>query len=148
MKNFPGAKDYVKLSVKENPDHLILHVRTNDLGSYKSPETIVKSVLVDVARLLKQESIGVIISKLVKCIDRFSEKAVEVNVFLKELCHEHNIYLIDHTNTIKTSHVNRIKLHLNRSSGSIFEKKIVISNIRPYLTYLLMKYANLIINKM
>ena len=53
----------------------------------KSPEIIGKSV-VDVARLLNEESIGVIISKLVKRINRFSEKAVEVNVSLKELCYE------------------------------------------------------------
>lgn len=92
VKNFPGAKvlcmkDFVKSSAREKPDHLILHVTTDDLDRDKSPEIIGKSV-VDVARLLNEESIGVIISKLVKRINRFSEKAVQVNVSLKELCYE------------------------------------------------------------
>ena len=37
-------KDYMKPSLRENPDHFILHVRTNDLNTERSPEVIAKSI--------------------------------------------------------------------------------------------------------
>ena len=45
VKTFSGAKttcmhDYVKPWVRSSPDHFILHVGTNDLGSDKSPKEI------------------------------------------------------------------------------------------------------------
>ena len=62
-KKFPGAKarcmkDYVKPSVRQKPDHLILRVGTNDLDSDKLPEILAKSV-VAIACLLKEKSINV-----------------------------------------------------------------------------------------
>lgn len=49
-KKFPGAKarcmkDYVKPSVRQKPDHLILRVGTNDMDSDKLPEILAKSVV-------------------------------------------------------------------------------------------------------
>ena len=45
MKSFSGAKirdmqDYVKPTLRENPDQIIVHVETNDLASNKRPEQI------------------------------------------------------------------------------------------------------------
>lgn len=54
-------KTYVKSSVREKPDNLILHVGTNDLDSDKSSEIIAKAV-VDVASSRKKKFIGVSIS--------------------------------------------------------------------------------------
>ena len=50
MKHSSGAKtkclkDYSKPSQRENSDHYILHVGTNDLGLDRSPELITKSVI-------------------------------------------------------------------------------------------------------
>ena len=50
VKHFSGVKttcmkDYIKLSQCENSDHYILHVGTNDLCLYKSPELITKSII-------------------------------------------------------------------------------------------------------
>ena len=47
--NFPGAKrrymeGYLKLSLCENPEDVILHEGTNDLNSEQSPELIAKSI--------------------------------------------------------------------------------------------------------
>ena len=60
MKQFSGAKtkrikDYMKPSLRENPDHFILNVGTNDLNTEGSPELIAKSI-VDLATTLKGNS--------------------------------------------------------------------------------------------
>lgn len=127
-KKFPGAKarcmkDYVKPSVRQKPDHLILRVGTNDMDSDKLPEILAKSV-VAIARLLKEKSINVSISNLIEHNDRFSEIAVEVNESLKKFCREHYISLIDHTNSIKTSHLKWSKLHLNGPGSNILGKDL------------------------
>ena len=53
MKSFLGAKirdmqDYVKPTLRENPDQIIVLVATNDLASNKRPEHIAESII-DVA---------------------------------------------------------------------------------------------------
>ena len=50
VKQFSGPrtkcmKDYMKPSLRENPDHFILHVGTNDLDMERSPELIAKSIV-------------------------------------------------------------------------------------------------------
>ena len=50
--------------------------------------------------------------------DSFNEKAMEVNGYLKQLCTERNIFMIDHLKTIHSRNINRSKLYLNKS-GSI-----------------------------
>ena len=57
VKHFSGArtkcmKDYLKPSLREDPDHFILHVGTNDLITKRSLELIPKST-VDLATPLK-----------------------------------------------------------------------------------------------
>ena len=59
FKTFSGAKttcmhDYIKPSVRNSPDHFILHVDTNDLSSVKSPEKIVR-LITDFATSIKNE---------------------------------------------------------------------------------------------
>ena len=46
------TKDYRKHSLRENLDHFILHVGTNDLNAERSPELVIKSN-VDLATTLK-----------------------------------------------------------------------------------------------
>ena len=57
-------KDYLKHSLRENPNHFILHVVTNDLNSKRSPELIDKSIA-DLAALLKNENHDVSISNII-----------------------------------------------------------------------------------
>ena len=117
---FCCMENYVKSSVREKLDHLTLHVGTNDADSDKSPEIIAKSV-VDV-HSFEKESNDLSISNLVKCKDKFSKKAAEDNVSLKELCRKNSLHLINQINTVKTPHLNRLKLHLNRSGSNILKK--------------------------
>ena len=69
MKRFSGAKTkcikgYIKPSQRENWDHYILHVGTNDLCLDRPPELIAKSII-DLALTLKRESHDVGISNII-----------------------------------------------------------------------------------
>ena len=57
-------KDYIKPSQRENSDHHILHVVTNDLCLGRPPELIAKSVI-DLALTLKNESYVITYDSLV-----------------------------------------------------------------------------------
>ena len=118
VRHFSGAKvrcmkDYLKPSLRENPDHFVLHVGTNDLDSDRSLDLIEKSI-VDVASSLKTDKCDVTISNIIIQNDCFMAKANEVNKSLTELCFERNFLLIDHSKTLKLQLLNGSKLHLNR----------------------------------
>ena len=111
-------KDYLKPSLRENPDHFALHVGTNDLDSDRSPDPIAKPI-VDVASTLRTDKQDVTISNIITRNDRFMAKANKVNKCLTELCFERNILLIDYSKTLKSQHLNGSKLHLNRRGTPI-----------------------------
>ena len=134
-KSFSGAKvrcmkDYLKPSLRQNPDHVVLHVGTNDLDSDKDPELIAKSI-VDLARTVKKDTCEVTISNIVVRNDKLKKKAEEVNAHLAVLCVQRNILLIDHAKTIKPQHPNKNKLHLNVKGSKILRNTFTttISNI-------------------
>ena len=125
VKHFSRAKvrcmkDYLKPSIRENPDHFVLHVGTNDLDSERSPDLIAKSI-VDVASSLNTKKHDVTISNIITRNDRFMAKAHEVNQCLTEICFESNFLLIDHSKTLKLHHLNGSKLHLNRRGTPILQ---------------------------
>ena len=91
MKKFSGAtvsymKDYMKPSLRNPPDHFILHVGTNDLSSEKSSMEIAESII-NLACRLKNEIHDVSVSTTILRTDdkKLNKKGVEVNLHLKEL---------------------------------------------------------------
>ena len=52
-------------------------------------------------------------------------RSCEVNQILSQLCHERNIYLIHHSKKIKTNHLNKDKLHLNKNGSDILSSTFV-----------------------
>ena len=48
-------KFHMKLSVREKPDHIILHIKINDLNSDRAPDLIAKSII-DFAIVMKSNS--------------------------------------------------------------------------------------------
>ena len=83
VKPFSGAKvqclkDHMKPSLLKNLDRFVLHIRTNDLNSDRSPELIAKSIT-DVDSSLKNDSHDVSISSIAVKNDKFKEKAAQVN---------------------------------------------------------------------
>ncbi|CAB4034257.1 RNA-directed DNA polymerase from transposon BS [Paramuricea clavata] len=107
IKTFPGASiddmlHYVKPTTEKQPDHIILHIGTNDLRS-KSPE--VMSVLISAIQKLG-ESIQESNSMLADKVNMYNEK-------LENLSLERNWGLIQHNNINKV-HLNMYGLHLNQ----------------------------------
>ena len=129
VKSFSGSKvrcmkDHMKPPMREKPDYTILHVGTNDLTS-DGPSNLIAKSIVDLAITLKRNSQNVSISNIIMHNDRFNEKAMEVNGYLKQLCIEKNIFLIDHTKTIHSRNINRSKLHLNKSGSIILSNNFI-----------------------
>ena len=112
--------DFIKPSLRNNPDHFILHVGTNDLVTEASAEEKAGSIT-DIAQLLKNEQHDVTISNIILRTDnqKLNNKRNEVNRCLSELCKEKNVYLIDHSQKIKPRHLNKSKLHLNRNEANL-----------------------------
>ena len=109
--------------LREKPDHIVLHVGTNYLVSDRPPDLIAKSI-VDIASSMKNENHDVTVSNIIARADHFKEKANEVNDYLSKLCMERNIYLIDHSKTFKTQHLNGSELHLNRRGSPILQNTV------------------------
>ena len=119
-------KDYIRPSQRENSDHYILHVGTNNICLDWSPELIAKSII-DLALTLKSVSHDVSVSNIIvrNDSDTLNKKGCEVNAVLMELCKEKNIYLIDNSKKIKPQHLNKGKLHLNQKGSRLLSDKIL-----------------------
>ena len=52
-------------------------------------------------------------------------RSCEVNQILSQFCHERNIYLIHHSKKIKTNHLNKDKLYLNKNGSNILSRTFV-----------------------
>ena len=113
-----GAKvrcmeDHIKPVIRDNPDHVIFDIGTNDVPLDKSAEDAAKSI-VELALSVKSASCDVSISNIVIRKDRHQNKCQEVNDHLKEICLEKNINLIDHSKNIKPQPLNKSQLHLTK----------------------------------
>ena len=123
VKDFPGArvrcmKDYVRPTIRENPDHIILHVGTNDLTTNIPIEKVAESII-NLTSSLKWNSCSVVMSSIAVRNDRYRKKVAQVNRHLKSLCIERNFELISHENIIREKHLNGSKLHLNKRGTAI-----------------------------
>ena len=135
MRHFAGAKvrcmkDHIKPTLRKKPEQVVLHGGTNDLVSDRAPDLILKSI-VDVACSMKNENHDVTAYNIITRADHFKERANEVNDYLSKLCMERNIYLIDHSKTLETQHLNGSKLHLSRKGAPILQNTLCkfLSNI-------------------
>ena len=107
--------DHVKPTLRDfNPEHIILHVGTNDLSTKRTASQIVKSVI-EFCQSLKTDAINITVSLIVPRYDNLSNKASEVNGTLMNIFKKRNISHIDHTDKISQEcHLNESNLHLNR----------------------------------
>ena len=89
-------KDYIKPTVRElDPEHVILHVGTNNLNSSLPPEEIADGII-DLAKSMKTDNRNIAISTIISRGDKLNNKANEVNNFLIQLYRDYNIPFIDH----------------------------------------------------
>ena len=134
VKSFSGAKvmcmeDYVKPTLREMPNHIILHVRMNDVPTKKAAEQIVENIA-NLAVKLKR-NFDVSISSITARNDQYQKKAADVNRELKEKCREKKLQFLDYGNTITVRHLNASKLHLNKRGTQVLSNVFAeaISNI-------------------
>ena len=119
VRSFPGStvrdlQDYIKPTLREAPQGIIVHSGTNDIPS-SSPNTIVDSLVslcTDIEKELPNTSIA--ISEIITRNDRqmLNTKIANVNKSLKSICTFRNWGFISH-NEINTAHLNSRGLHLN-----------------------------------
>ena len=119
-------KGYVKPSLRSTSNHFILHVGTNDLNSNQTSEVIAKEIA-DLATSLENNQHGVSVSNIIRRTDnlKLNAKQCKVNQILSQLCHERNIYLIDHSKKIKPNHLHKGKLYLNNNGSNILSRTFV-----------------------
>ena len=128
VRSFSSAKtrcmyDHAKPTIREvNPEHIILHVGTNDLNSEKTASQTSNSII-DLANSLKNETNNIHVSLIVPRNDNLNNKVKEVNNRLINMCEQRNIKIINHSDTIDRSrHLNESHLHLNRYGTVEFAK--------------------------
>ena len=133
VKIFSGAtvscmEDYMKTSLRNPPDHFILHVGANDLSSEKCSMEIAKSII-NLECSLKNEIHGVSVSTIILRTDdkKLKEKRMELNLHLKA-SKEISISLIDNSRKIKVQHLNKGKFDLTKYGSRILSNNFVNVN--------------------
>ena len=117
--SFPGATTqdmeyFLKPLMNREPNHIVLHVGTNNLGE-QEPQEIAEKIQI-LAKQITELGIGSSVSSIITGRDGLSEKASKVNVILKKNLPS-KIELIDHS-SITEGHLNGSGLHLNQRWGT------------------------------
>ena len=130
VKSFSGAtvegmKDFLRRTIRRQPDKLVIHVGTNDIRS-STPQDIADEIT-EVAQQFKQESRNtkIVISSLITRSDNpeFTSKVKETNIALKLNCEENNWSFIDNSN-LNNSHLNHRGLQLTREGSALLQANI------------------------
>ena len=128
VRSFSSAKtrcmhDHVKPTIRDfNPEHIIIHVGTNDLNSEKTASQIASSII-ELATSLKNKTNKIYTSLIVPRYDELNNKVNEVNIRLMNMCHARNIGCINHSDTIDPEqHLNESNIHLNKYGNIEFSK--------------------------
>ena len=130
IKSFSRAKikdinDYIKPALREDPNHFILHIGTNDLTSASKSEELIAEEILELALKLKSETHKVSISNVIVRRDKWSAKAQKVNKYLKELCRKYNFFLIDNCKFINIRHHNKSGIYLNKKRSRVLGESFV-----------------------
>ena len=122
--NFPGGtseKILEKLDdiIKEQPDDLIVHVRTNDLTNNINLLTNVKKIFNKVSK--ESPSTSIAFSSIINRKDKanIQKTLADTNAHLKNFCMQKWI------SSIKEFHLGKRKLHLNKKGNSAFAKNLL-----------------------
>ena len=131
MKSFSGASvndmfDYIQPTIRQHPEHIILHVGTNDLKN-SIPRKVAEKI-VDLGNLVETESPNTkvtISSLLTRSHDlSLASKIKEVNKILKTFANQNEWDVISHSN-LTTEHLNSSGLHLNFSDTKVFASNFI-----------------------
>ena len=128
VSGFPGyttndMADYIRPIVRRKPDSIIIHVGTNSLRNSNSWRECADEI-VDIGRMVDQAGISVAISSLTTRADdnELAKRVKEVDKILRKFCRQNKWGFIDHNNITTDQHLNRSRLHLNRSGTSLLSQ--------------------------
>ena len=131
VSSFPGCTtidmaDHIRPIVRRKPDSIIIHVGTNSLRNSNSSRECADEI-VDIGRMVDQEGISVAISSLTARADDndLAKRVKEVNKILRKFCRQNEWGFIDHNNITTDQHLNRSRLHLNRSGTSLLSQNFI-----------------------
>ena len=129
IKSFPGStincmSDYIKPSLKYDPDHIIIHVGTNDLRSEKTAVQIAEDII-QLALEVKNDVNDVTISGIIPRNDDFNVKGIKVNDLLKIKTSELPLGFLENSNIKPGIHLNNSGLHLNGKGTFTFANNLV-----------------------
>ena len=127
--NFTGGiskkiLEELDVTIKENPDDLIVHVGTSDITNNVNLLTNVKKIFSKVSRGLPSTSIAFssIISRKGKT--NTQKSLTDTNARLKNFVKQKGISFIDYS-SIKDFDLGKSKLHLNKKGNSAFAKNLL-----------------------
>ena len=130
VKNHPGATsqdiiDHLRPIIRKKPDMIIVHAGTNDLTSNINYLHNVKAMVKEIQQDNNMET-EIVFSSLFRRYDmKDGVKLVDdVNIRLKNYCHQNNIKLIDNSN-ITEELLGRKKLHPTKRGISLFARNIL-----------------------
>ena len=105
---------------RHSPQHIILHVGTNDLKTERTDSQIAKYII-DLSISLKKNENMIAVSGIVPRLDELNNKATDVYNRLELLCKQRSLPYISHCQTIDPNkHLNESNLHLNSYSIRVF----------------------------
>ena len=130
IKSFSRAKikdinDYIKPALREDPNHFILHIGTNDVTNASKSEELIAEEILELALKIKSETHIISISNVIVRRDKWSAKAQKVNEHLKALCRKYNFFLIVNCKFIKIRHHIKSGIHLNMRGSRVLVESFV-----------------------
>ena len=103
----------IKPAIRQDPNHFILHIETNDITNASKSEELIAEEILELALKLKSKTHEVSISNVILLRDKWSAKLQKVKEYMKELCRKYNFFLIDNCKFIKIRHLIKRGIHLN-----------------------------------
>lgn len=130
-RSFPGATskdmlDYVKPETRKSPEHIIMHVGTNDLkfNEAESVENNIIKVCEQISQISPRTRITLSQVTQRKDVPGIENKVNDLNDRLSNLCRRKNWTLINNSN-INEKGLDRFGLHLNRPGAAILAKNVI-----------------------
>ena len=123
-------EDYIQPALRETPNHVILHVGTNDVTTKQDPQQIAESVINLAVKIKKNCDVS--ISSITTRNNKYLREEAGVNRYLKDRSREKkNLHFINHGNAIMVRHLNASKLHLNKRATQVLSNQFAeaFSNI-------------------
>ena len=82
---------------------------------------------IDLATLLENDQHDISISNVIPRMDNtnLNKKGCLVDSILAEMCKEKNIHVIDHSWKVKSHHLNRGKLNLNKKGSTVLSNAFI-----------------------